>query len=66
MGADRDDETREPDAEEARRERGWIAEQAALILREDGFQSQAPRYIPESGGSSSSSSQPSAFSRSSA
>jgi hypothetical protein len=39
MDTDRDDETREVDAEEARRERGWIAEQAALILREDGFQS---------------------------
>ena len=39
MDTDRDGETRESDAEEARRERGWIAEQAALILREDGFQS---------------------------
>jgi hypothetical protein len=39
MDSDRNDETREADAEETRRERGWIAEQAALILQEDGFKS---------------------------
>ena len=39
MDADRTEETREPDREEAAGEHGWIAEQAALILREDGFQS---------------------------
>jgi hypothetical protein len=37
MDSDKSDETREPEAEDQRRERGWIAEQAALILQEDGF-----------------------------
>ena len=41
----------------------WIAEQARLLTLEDGF---GPSYIPESGGSSNSSSQPSADSSSSA
>ena len=41
----------------------WVAEQARLIDLEDGF---GPRYMPESGGSSNSSSQPSADSSSSA
>jgi hypothetical protein len=41
----------------------WIAEQARLLTLEDGF---GPRYAPESGGSSKSSSQPSADSSSSA
>ena len=33
------DEARESDAEDIRDERSWIAEQTALILVEDGFQS---------------------------
>ena len=41
----------------------WIAEQTRLLTLEDGF---GPRYIPESGGSSNSSSQPSGDSSSSA
>lgn len=41
----------------------WIAEQARLLMLEDGF---GPGYIPESGGSSKSSSQPSADSSASA
>ena len=41
----------------------WIAEQARLLLQEDGF---GPGYAPESGGSSNSSSQPSGDSSSSA
>ena len=41
----------------------WIAEQARLLTLEDGF---GPDYIPESGGSSNSSSQPSGDSSSSA
>jgi hypothetical protein len=39
MDNDKNEETRESEPEDMRRERGWIAEQAALILREDGFQS---------------------------
>jgi hypothetical protein len=38
MDNNTNDEIRESDAEDGCRERGWIAEQAALILREDGFQ----------------------------
>lgn len=41
----------------------WIAEQARLLMLEDGF---GPRYIPQSGGASNSSSHPSADSSSSA
>ena len=66
MDNDKNDQASESDAEDIRRERSWIAEQAALILVEDGFQSEKRHYIPESGGSSDSSSQPSAVSSSSA
>jgi hypothetical protein len=41
----------------------WLAEQARLLMQEDGF---GPGYNSESGGSSNSSSQPSGDSSSSA
>jgi hypothetical protein len=41
----------------------WVAEQVRLLTLEDGF---GPTHIPESGGSSNSSSQPSGDSSSSA
>ena len=37
MVSAKNDETREPDAEDTRRERSWIAEQIQLLAIEDGF-----------------------------